>query len=64
MANGNENIVQVEIIENLLHSINKKVGSLKAKTRGQKTARNQAIDDINYMQRSTLFKLRKEFEDG
>ena len=64
----NENICIIEKIEGLISRANIQVDRLDVMsdnvetTNERRTAKSQALDEIDLIQKTTLFKLRKAFE--
>ncbi len=56
--NGNENIVHVEAIENLLSESNKQAALIVPTSVKEVTAKEQLLEDINLIQKDTLHQLR------
>ena len=59
---NNENIMIVDITENLVSAAIQEVAKLKPVGKKQKLAKSQTYEDLDYIQKFTLFKLRQNFE--
>lgn len=68
MEEPNQNLMTIEEIEGLMSQVNEKLESLNAPTTTNSTIneklrlKNQALEDTDLFQKTTLFKLRKVFE--
>ncbi len=59
---SNENIVHVEAIENLLSEANKQLAMIVTTNFKEKTAKDQLFEEIDLIQKDTLYTLRVLFE--
>jgi ERCC4-type nuclease len=62
MEDDGDSVMTVAAVEGCIEQANENVVKLKPKTKAQKQARSQALEDINYVQRVAVYNLRKAFE--
>ena len=56
--NGNENIYHVEIIDGLISEVNKHLGMIRATYAKERLAKDAVIEEVNAIQKGSLYTLR------
>ncbi len=61
-SENNKNIVHINSIEGLLSQVNEHLYEIEPENPTQHTSKDQALDEIDEFQKTTLFELRNNFE--
>lgn len=61
-AENNTNIAHINIIEGLMSQVNVHLHDIIPENPEQHTYKNQAIEEVDLLQRTTLHEMRKTFE--